>query len=85
MLMTAFLPPLQKDLPGPGRRIIAAVSEIDRVTLHRVSGKMAAVSQREEKTWERKLQEFFFPSLGCMLQCLPPFKCTDFMKRVREL
>jgi hypothetical protein len=30
----------------------------------------------------KKLGYFLFPSVGCVLQSFPPFKCTDFKKCV---
>ena len=34
---------------------------------------------------KKKLREIFFSSEGRVLQSFPPFKSTDFMKRVKEL
>ena len=50
----------------------------------------SAVSQRSDtySTYEASkniLGEFLFPSVCRMLQSFPPFKCTDFVKCVREL
>jgi hypothetical protein len=51
---SVFVPPLPRDLPELQRRIIAAISNIDREMLRRVSVEMdyrldACASQREVK------------------------------------
>jgi len=48
----------------------------------------SAVSQMADafvRYAEKKIGEFLFLSAGRMLQSFLPFKCTDFMKCVREL
>ena len=93
---SALLPPLPQDLPQLRRWDIAAIPEITRDMLQRVWAEMdigvtAAVLQRAdtysiyEVRGGKKLSEFFFPSLGRILQSFPPLKWTDFVRCVREL
>ena len=36
------------------------------------------------RRYKKKLGKFLFPSVGCMLESYLPFKCTNFVKCVRE-
>jgi hypothetical protein len=96
MLRTpVFLLPLAQDLPELRRRIIAAISEINHDMLQRVWAEMdyrldvcrVTKGGYLEHLWgvQRKRGEFVFISVSLMSQSFPLFKCTDFMKFVREL
>ena len=87
-LHTVFLPPVPQELPGLRRRIIAAISEIDRDVLQRVLAVWRVTKGgHTERLWgvQTKLGKFLFPSVGRVLQSCPAIKCADFMKCVREL
>jgi hypothetical protein len=86
-----FLLPIPLDLPELRRRIIVAISETDRDFLQRVRAEMdyrldvcrVTKGEHVERLWgmqTKKNCEFVFPAVGCMLQSIPPFKCTDFVK-----
>ena len=92
---SVFLPPLPHDLPKLRRRIFAAIWEIDLYMLQQVwaemdyrldvrhvtkGGHIEHLWGMQKKTWKIPL-----PSVGCMLQSFPSFKCIDVMKCVREL
>jgi hypothetical protein len=96
ILRTSFLPPVWQDVPDLRRRIITAISEIDRGMLQRVWAEMdyrldvclVTKGRHVEQLWgmqKKKLRKFLFPSVVRMLQSFPPFKCTDFMNCVGEL
>jgi hypothetical protein len=84
-----FLSPVPQDLPELRRRIIAAVSDIDRDMLQRIWAEMYYQLDDGHVTKGGHAEHLrgmhLFPSVCRVLQYFLPFKCTDFIKCVREL
>jgi hypothetical protein len=89
---SVFVLPLQ-DLPERWKWIIAVTSEIDHGMLQWVWAEMdylldicqVATGEHIEHLQVLKNGEFLFPSVGHILRFCLPFKCTYFMKSVRDL
>lgn len=89
-----FLLLLQQGLPELWKRIIAAIVEIDGDVLQRIWPEMdcrldvrpdtKGIQHLRGKQKNKTLGEFVRPSVGCILQYFQSFKCTDFLKCVRE-
>jgi hypothetical protein len=85
---SVFVTPLPRDLPELRRRIIVAISRIDREMLRRVRTEMdyrldvycVTKVRHIEHLWgmQNKLREFLFLSVCRMLPSFAPFRCTIF-------
>ena len=89
-----FLYSIPRDLPELWRRYFVANSEIDCDLLQRVWAEMnyrldvcrVTMGGHLQHLWGMQKKYLCCPSVSRMLQSFPPFKfkCTDFMKCVRE-
>jgi hypothetical protein len=99
MLRAVLLPSGPQELPELLRRIIAAISEINRDMLQRVwaemdyrrdvcrvakDGHTDHLCGKKIKNKKIKSLDSFSQTVSRMLQSLPPLECTYFTKCVRE-